>query len=87
MLTELTTGRGTIEGRKDILVKNHNAAADDANGLMKEVANSSTDGFTAARGKAEQCLSAVRPGPTRRRTTGCHGKGLGLRGCWSGMWR
>ena len=49
MNTELTAGHGTIESKKDVLVKDLKGVISDADSLIQEVANSAAGGFAAAR--------------------------------------
>jgi ElaB/YqjD/DUF883 family membrane-anchored ribosome-binding protein len=49
MNTELSTSHGTIEGKKDVLVKDLRGAISDADALIQEVASSAAGGFAAAR--------------------------------------
>ena len=48
MNTELTASHSTIDGKKDVLVKDLRGVVSDAGDLLKEVANSAVEGFAVA---------------------------------------
>lgn len=60
MNTELIAGPGPIEGSKDKLVRDLKTVVDDANALLKEVADSSSEQFAAARTKVAAGLADAR---------------------------
>lgn len=60
MNTELNASHGTVEGKKEALVKDLKSVAGDANDLLKEVASSTAEGFAAARTKIEGKLGEAR---------------------------
>lgn len=53
MNTEVNQSQGSVEGMKEKLMTDLKSVGADATGLLKEVANSSADGFAAARTKIE----------------------------------
>jgi ElaB/YqjD/DUF883 family membrane-anchored ribosome-binding protein len=62
MNTEPTTNQGTFDGTKEALVKDLKSVVVDADGLLKEVAHSTTDQLAAARTRIEARLSEARSG-------------------------
>jgi ElaB/YqjD/DUF883 family membrane-anchored ribosome-binding protein len=68
MTTELFSPPGTLEGKKDMLVKDLKAVVGDADELLKEVMNSTSQGFAVARTRLEGKLgeASVRLGEMRQ---------------------
>lgn len=62
MNTALTARHGTVEARKQTLVKDLKGVVGDAEDLLKEVANSTAEEFAAARMKVEARLGEARAG-------------------------
>lgn len=60
MNTELSASHGALQGKKDVLVKDLKGIVSDADGLLKEVASATTEGFAVARTKVEGKLGEVR---------------------------
>ncbi len=60
MTNELAVSHGTVEDRKNALVKNAKNIVGDADDLLKQVANSTAEEFAAARTKIETSLVDVR---------------------------
>lgn len=60
MNTELNASDGTVEGKKERLVKDLKSVVTDADGLLKEVANSTAEEFAVARTKIEGKLGEAR---------------------------
>ena len=60
MNTEFNAGEATVEGRKDILVKDVQAVVGDADALVKQVLTSTAGEITAARTRIETRLSDAR---------------------------
>jgi ElaB protein len=53
MTTELTTNFGTIEGKKDVLVKDIKTVIGDSDVLLRGIAGAAADSYTATRAKLE----------------------------------
>jgi len=62
MTTELIARQGTVEGSKQALVKDLKGIVGDAEGLLKEVANSTVEEFTSARAKVAAKLGEAKSG-------------------------
>lgn len=60
MNTELNANQGAFDGKKEALVKDLKNVVADADGLLKEVANSTVEEFAAARASVEARLSDAR---------------------------
>jgi ElaB/YqjD/DUF883 family membrane-anchored ribosome-binding protein len=60
MMTELNASHGTVEGKRDILVKDLKGVIGDADDLLQAVAGSTADGFAVARTKVEDRLGEVK---------------------------
>jgi ElaB/YqjD/DUF883 family membrane-anchored ribosome-binding protein len=60
MTTELIASQGTVQGSKEILIKDLKRVVGDADNLLKEVVNSSAEEFTAARSKVEAKLGEAK---------------------------
>lgn len=56
----LFSGRDTLEGSKDVLVKDLKRVVGDADRLLNQMANSTSEEFSAARSKIESTLSDAR---------------------------
>ncbi len=60
MTTEMIARQGTVEGTKDKLVKDLRGVVDDADYLLKEVANSTAEEWATARAKVGAKLADAR---------------------------
>jgi len=60
MTTELITSRGPIENSKDVLVKDLKLVVGDADALLKEMADSTAEEFSAARNRVVATLADAR---------------------------
>ncbi|WP_246265333.1 DUF883 family protein [Aromatoleum diolicum] len=60
MINDLTQGHGSVEDMKDKLVRDLKSVGSDADGLLKEVANSTAEEFAAVRTKIEGKLVEAR---------------------------
>ena len=60
MTTEVTASRNTVEGRTEVLVNDLKRVVGDADEVLQEVANSTAEGFAAARTQVEGKLSEAR---------------------------
>jgi ElaB/YqjD/DUF883 family membrane-anchored ribosome-binding protein len=60
MNTELSASLGTVEGKRDALVKDLKAIVADADALLREMASATTEGFTATRTKVEGKLGEAK---------------------------
>lgn len=60
MNTELIASHGSVEGKKDVLVKDLKGVVNDADELLKAVAGSTSEGFLAARNRVEERLGEVK---------------------------
>jgi ElaB/YqjD/DUF883 family membrane-anchored ribosome-binding protein len=60
MNTKLTVTHGSVEGSKDALVQDLKSVVVHAEDLLKEVTNSTAEGFAAARTKVEKQLGEAR---------------------------
>ena len=60
MTNETTTSSGSVQHSKDVLVADLKRVVSDADDLMKEVVNSTSEEFAAARHRIEARLGAVR---------------------------
>ena len=60
MSTELIASHGTIEGAKDVLVKDLKGVVCDADDLLKAVTGSTNDGLAAARTKVEARFGEIK---------------------------
>lgn len=60
MNTELSASQGAFDGKKEALVKDLKSVVADADGLLKEVANSTVEEFGAARARFEARLCEAR---------------------------
>ncbi|HWR20558.1 MAG TPA: DUF883 family protein [Verrucomicrobiae bacterium] len=60
MNTEIIAGHGTVEARKEVLVKDLKSVVGDADALLKEVASSTAEGFSAARTNVERRLGEAK---------------------------
>lgn len=56
MTTELSTNLGTVEGKKDVLVKDIKTVVGDADVLLRGIAGAATDSYAATRAKVESKL-------------------------------
>jgi ElaB/YqjD/DUF883 family membrane-anchored ribosome-binding protein len=57
MTTELTTNFGSVEAKKDVLVKDIKAVVGDADVLLRGIAGATADSYAATRAKVEGKLS------------------------------
>ena len=60
MNTEIAANHGTIDAKKDKLVSDIKTVIDDADSLLKGVASSAADEFTAVRGRVESRLGEAK---------------------------
>jgi ElaB/YqjD/DUF883 family membrane-anchored ribosome-binding protein len=60
MSTELTTNLGTIEGKKDVLVKDIKTVVGDADVLLRGIAGAATDSYAATRARVEGKLGEAK---------------------------
>jgi ElaB/YqjD/DUF883 family membrane-anchored ribosome-binding protein len=60
MIAELNASHGTIESKKDVLVKDLKGVVGDAGDLIKTVADSTAEGFTSARTKVGERLGEAK---------------------------
>jgi ElaB/YqjD/DUF883 family membrane-anchored ribosome-binding protein len=60
MNTELSASLGSVEGKRRELVKDLKAIVGDADGLLREMANATVDGFASTRTKVEGRLGEAK---------------------------
>lgn len=60
MTTELTTNLGTVEGKKDVLVKDIKTVIGDSDVLLRGIAGAAADSYTATRARVEGKLGAAK---------------------------
>ncbi len=60
MTTELTTNLGTVEGKKDVLVKDIKTVVGDTDELLRGIAGAATDRYTATRARVEGKLGEAK---------------------------
>jgi ElaB/YqjD/DUF883 family membrane-anchored ribosome-binding protein len=53
MATELSSNLGTVEAKKDVLVKDIKTVIGDTDALLREIGGAATDSYTATRAKVE----------------------------------
>jgi ElaB/YqjD/DUF883 family membrane-anchored ribosome-binding protein len=53
MTTELTANLGTVEAKKDVLVKDIKTVTGDADALLREIGGAAADSYAATRAKVE----------------------------------
>lgn len=62
MTTELTTNLGTIEGKKDVLVKDIKTVVGDTDALLRGIAGAATESYAATRARVGGKLDEARIG-------------------------
>jgi ElaB protein len=60
MSAELTTNLGTVEGKKDVLVKDIKTVVGDTDVLLRGIAGAATDSYAATRARVEGKLGEAR---------------------------
>jgi ElaB/YqjD/DUF883 family membrane-anchored ribosome-binding protein len=60
MNAELTTNLGTVEAKKDVLVKDIKTVIGDSDVLLRGIAGAAADGYTATRAKVEGKLGEAK---------------------------
>jgi ElaB/YqjD/DUF883 family membrane-anchored ribosome-binding protein len=60
MTTELTANLGTVEAKKDVLVKDIKTVVGDTDALLRGIAGAATDSYTATRARVEGKLGEAK---------------------------
>jgi ElaB/YqjD/DUF883 family membrane-anchored ribosome-binding protein len=68
MTTELTTNLGTVEAKKDVLVKDIKTVVGDTDELLRGIAGAATNRYTATRARVEGKLGEVKSRVDETRT-------------------